>query len=153
MLCTWFLHPCSAFYKLTDHLFCIMNLFSACNFTYLLTISFELIRGTSGTDIPPGVSMLDLQPHLLATPPPDPLCYPGYNNMPQTWDWNKVQPIVRDFKALIESDAEIYMGFTRMFQQIPNTTRYQNDTANIGPLVSIIQLNPPIWVLTHISLK
>ena len=36
-------------------------------------------------------------------------------------------PVVQEFKNLIESDPELIMLFTQMFEQIPNTPLFQND--------------------------
>ncbi|KAK0231738.1 phosphatidylserine decarboxylase-like protein [Armillaria nabsnona] len=37
------------------------------------------------------------------------------------------QPVIQEFQALIEGDAEIYMGFHQMFDQVPNKPPYNND--------------------------
>jgi phosphatidylserine decarboxylase len=36
-------------------------------------------------------------------------------------------PVVADFKRLIEEDADIYMGFHQIFDEIPDQPQYQDD--------------------------
>ena len=36
-------------------------------------------------------------------------------------------PVIRDFQKLIEGDAEIYMGFHQMFEQVPTEPPYNED--------------------------
>jgi len=36
-------------------------------------------------------------------------------------------PVIRDFQKLIEGDAEIYMGFHQMFEQVPTKPPYNED--------------------------
>lgn len=38
-----------------------------------------------------------------------------------------LHPVIEDFKALIESDAEIYMLFHQMFEQVPHKPPYNKD--------------------------
>ncbi|PBK64649.1 hypothetical protein ARMSODRAFT_996703 [Armillaria solidipes] len=38
-------------------------------------------------------------------------------------------PVIQEFKNLIEQDAEIYMGFHQMFEQVPTKPLYNNDPA------------------------
>lgn len=46
-----------------------------------------------------------------------------------------LQPVIQDFKELIERDAEVYMGFRRMFEEIPRDPRYEKDPSGM-PQVS-----------------
>jgi hypothetical protein len=62
--------------------------------------------------------------------------YPGYNDLPSTPDPTQLHPVIRDFQTCIEDNAEIYMGFQQMFEQVPDTPRYQMDMSGIGPHVS-----------------
>lgn len=39
-------------------------------------------------------------------------------------DWH---PVIQEFQHLIESDAEIWMGFHQMFEQVPLKPPYNND--------------------------
>jgi hypothetical protein len=71
-----------------------------------------------------------------ASSTPDLGFYPGYNDFPPTLDPTKLHPVIRDFQTFIEDNAEIYMGFRQMFEQVPDTPRYQMDMAGIGPRVS-----------------
>jgi phosphatidylserine decarboxylase len=41
-------------------------------------------------------------------------------------DW---KPVIKEFQQLIEGDAEIFMGFHQMFQQVPLKPPYNNDPA------------------------
>ena len=36
-------------------------------------------------------------------------------------------PVIRDFQNLIEGDAQIYMGFNQMFEQVPTKSPYNED--------------------------
>ncbi|KAK0231733.1 phosphatidylserine decarboxylase-like protein [Armillaria nabsnona] len=36
-------------------------------------------------------------------------------------------PVIQEFQTLIEKDAEIYMGFRQMFEQVPTKPPYNND--------------------------
>ncbi len=36
-------------------------------------------------------------------------------------------PVIQEFQTLIEQDAEIYMGFHQMFEQVPTKPPYNND--------------------------
>jgi phosphatidylserine decarboxylase len=36
-------------------------------------------------------------------------------------------PVVQEFQALIETDADIWMGFHQMFEQVPAKPPYNND--------------------------
>lgn len=36
-------------------------------------------------------------------------------------------PVIQEFQQLIEEDAEIFMGFHQMFEQIPRRKPYHND--------------------------
>src|SRR5580765_2070057 len=38
-----------------------------------------------------------------------------------------LHPIIEDFKALIENDAEVYMLFHQMFEQVPRKPPYNKD--------------------------
>src|SRR3954465_1694698 len=38
-----------------------------------------------------------------------------------------LHPVIEDFKTLIESDAEVYMLFHMMFEQVPTKPPYNND--------------------------
>src|SRR6202035_3876165 len=38
-----------------------------------------------------------------------------------------LHPIIKDFKALIESDAQVYMLFHQMFEQVPRKPPYNKD--------------------------
>ncbi len=38
-------------------------------------------------------------------------------------------PVIQEFKNLIEQNAEIYMGFHQMFEQVPTKPPYNNDPA------------------------
>ena len=48
-------------------------------------------------------------------------------------------PAIRDFQKLIEGDAEIYMGFHQMFEQVPTKPPYNKDPTG-KPQVRYIQL-------------
>ncbi|KXN91784.1 Phosphatidylserine decarboxylase proenzyme [Leucoagaricus sp. SymC.cos] len=50
-----------------------------------------------------------------------------------------LHPTVRDFQRSIEDDPDMYMGFQQMFEQVPNTTKYQTDLAGIGPQIRSYQ--------------
>jgi hypothetical protein len=52
-------------------------------------------------------------------------------------DQERFHPVIREFQTLIESDAEIYMGFTQMFDEIPNTGKYLLDPTGMAPQVSL----------------
>ena len=50
-------------------------------------------------------------------------------------------PVIQKFQQLIESDAEIYMGFHQMFEQVPFKPPYNNDpTGKPQVLLFIIDL-------------
>jgi phosphatidylserine decarboxylase len=54
----------------------------------------------------------------------------GQRSAPQNMDQDDSttwQPVIREFKALIENDPELYMLFTQMFEQIPSTPAYLKD--------------------------
>jgi len=36
-------------------------------------------------------------------------------------------PVIQEFRDLIESDAELYMGFHEMFEQVPRKPPYDKD--------------------------
>ena len=40
-----------------------------------------------------------------------------------------LHPVIAEFKALIESDPQIYMYFHQMFEQVPHTVSFQADPA------------------------
>jgi len=42
-------------------------------------------------------------------------------------DSRPLLPVIQEFKNLIESDPELIMLFTQMFEQVPNTPLFQND--------------------------
>jgi phosphatidylserine decarboxylase len=42
-------------------------------------------------------------------------------------DTQPLLPVIQEFKNLIESDPELIMLFTQMFEQVPNTPPFQND--------------------------
>lgn len=44
---------------------------------------------------------------------------------PKTHD--ELHPVIQDFKALIERDPEIFMGFHQMFEQVPSKPPYNDD--------------------------
>ncbi|KAF5348554.1 hypothetical protein D9756_009637 [Leucocoprinus leucothites] len=44
-------------------------------------------------------------------------------------------PVIREFRDLIEGDAEIYMGFHQMFDEIPNTQQYLMDPSGLHPQI------------------
>jgi phosphatidylserine decarboxylase len=48
-------------------------------------------------------------------------------------------PVIRDFQKLIEGDGEIFMGFHRMFEQVPTKPPYNEDPTG-KPQVRYIQL-------------
>ena len=48
-------------------------------------------------------------------------------------------PVIRDFQKLIEGDGEIFMGFHRMFEQVPAKPPYNEDPTG-KPQVRYIQL-------------
>jgi phosphatidylserine decarboxylase len=50
---------------------------------------------------------------------------------------NQFHPVVREFQELIEGDPEIYMGFTQMFDEIPNTGKYLLDPTGLEPQASV----------------
>jgi len=39
----------------------------------------------------------------------------------------EVNPVIKEFQLLIESDATLYMGFHQMFEQVPTKPPYDND--------------------------
>ncbi|KAF5348549.1 hypothetical protein D9756_009638 [Leucocoprinus leucothites] len=44
-------------------------------------------------------------------------------------------PVIREFRDLIEGDAEIYMGFHQMFDEIPSTRQYLMDPSGLRPQI------------------
>lgn len=42
-------------------------------------------------------------------------------------DARPLRPVIQEFKNLIESDPELFMLFTQMFEQVPNTPSFKND--------------------------
>ena len=52
-------------------------------------------------------------------------------------DTEHLHPVIRDFQHLIESDAEIWLGFHQMFDEIPNTQEYFMDPSGFHPQVDI----------------
>lgn len=49
-----------------------------------------------------------------------------------------LHPVLQSFQALIENDAEIYMLFSQMFQQVPHRPPYNRNPAG-GPQVRSYQ--------------
>lgn len=57
-------------------------------------------------------------------------------------DW---QPVILEFQQLIENNAEIYMGFHQMFEQVPLKPPYNNDPTG-KPQVRVHELKLPQWL-------
>jgi hypothetical protein len=51
-------------------------------------------------------------------------------------DAERWHPVIQEFRYLIEGDAEIYMGFNQMFDEIPKTQEYLMDPSGLRPQVS-----------------
>jgi len=49
-------------------------------------------------------------------------------------------PVIQEFQTLIETDAEIWMGFHQMFEQVPTKPPYDNDPTG-QPQVRDARLN------------
>lgn len=52
-------------------------------------------------------------------------------------------PVIQDFQKLIEDDAEIYIGFHQMFEQVPTKPPYDKDPIGKPQVcdVTVIQSN------------
>lgn len=62
-----------------------------------------------------------------------------------------LHPIVQEFQALIENDAEIFMGFHQMFDQVPTTPPY--DVNPVGkPQVSATLQFAFLLSITHLAI-
>jgi len=55
------------------------------------------------------------------------------NNLIKAVDANPqpLHPVIQEFKDLIEGDAELYMVFHQMFDELPQTAQFQNDPIGI----------------------
>jgi len=54
-------------------------------------------------------------------------------------DPEHLHPVIRDFQSLIENDAEIWLGFHQMFDEIPDTQEYFMDPSGLRPQVDVCQ--------------
>lgn len=94
-----------------------------CNNIYLLTVRFTVTSYN--------MSSLSLIQHRVGG------WLPRNHSVLETWlDKRVIQcdaepvpflPVIRDFQQLIEGDAEIFMGFHQMFDQVPSKPPYNAD--------------------------
>ena len=59
-----------------------------------------------------------------------------------------IKTVIKEFQDLIESDANLYMGFHQMFEQVPKKPPYNLDPTKLKPQVKQITIiNSSCWVM------